>query len=99
MLCTRIRTALSARLDGEELPPGLTARRLETHLADCRECRRWEAQSRALTAGLRRAAGHPEDDVDDPAAADALLARLRPAAVRPGPVSPGRADSGGKRAG
>ncbi|MFI9257505.1 zf-HC2 domain-containing protein [Streptomyces sioyaensis] len=99
MLCTRIRTALSARLDGEELPPGLTARRLETHLADCRECRRWEAQSRALTAGLRRAAGHPEDDVDDPAAADALLARLRPAAVRPGPVSPGRADSGGKRDG
>ncbi|MFI1739501.1 zf-HC2 domain-containing protein [Streptomyces sioyaensis] len=99
MLCTRIRTALSARLDGEELPPGLTARRLETHLADCRDCRRWEAQSRALTAGLRRAAGHPEDDVDDPAAADALLARLRPAAVRPGPVSPGRADSGGKRAG
>ncbi|MFF7230403.1 zf-HC2 domain-containing protein [Streptomyces sioyaensis] len=99
MLCTRIRTALSARLDGEELPPGLTARRLETHLADCRDCRRWEAQSRALTAGLRRAAGHPEDDVDDPAAADALLARLRPASVRPGPVSPGRADSGGKRAG
>ncbi|MFI0904736.1 zf-HC2 domain-containing protein [Streptomyces sioyaensis] len=99
MLCTRIRTALSARLDGEELPPGLTARRLEAHLADCRDCRRWEAQSRALTAGLRRAAGHPEDDVDAPAAADALLARLRPASVRPGPVSPGRADSGGKRAG
>ncbi|MFI1157782.1 zf-HC2 domain-containing protein [Streptomyces sioyaensis] len=99
MLCTRIRTALSARLDGEELPPGLTARRLETHLADCRDCRRWEAQSRALTAGLRRAAGQPEDDVDDPTAADALLARLRPASVRPGPVSPGRADSGGKRAG
>ncbi|MEV5482982.1 MULTISPECIES: zf-HC2 domain-containing protein [Streptomyces] len=99
MLCTRIRTALSARLDGEELPPGLTARRLETHLADCRDCRRWEAQSRALTAGLRRAAGHPEDDVDDPAAADALLARLRPASVRPGPVSPGGVDSGGNRAG
>ncbi|TXC98338.1 zf-HC2 domain-containing protein [Streptomyces sp. ISID311] len=99
MLCTRIRTGLSARLDGEELPPGLTARRLETHLADCRDCRSWEAQSRALTAGLRRAAGHPEDDVDDPAAADALLARLRPAAVQPGLVSPGRADSGGKRAG
>ncbi|MFI9075843.1 zf-HC2 domain-containing protein [Streptomyces sioyaensis] len=99
MLCTRIRTALSARLDGEELPPGLTARRLETHLADCRDCRRWEAQSRALTAGLRRAALHPEDDVDDPAAADALLARLRPASVRSVPVSPGGVDSGGKRAG
>ncbi|RXS84742.1 zf-HC2 domain-containing protein [Streptomyces sp. TM32] len=97
MLCTRIRTALSARLDGEELPPGLTARRLDEHLADCRDCRRWEERSRALTTGLRRAAERAEDDA--PAVADALLARLRPASVRPGPVPPGGADSGGKRAG
>lgn len=96
MLCTRIRTALSARLDGEELPPGLTVHRLETHLADCRDCRRWEAQIRALATGAVRA---PEQPEDDPAAADALLARLRTASVRPGPVLPGRADSGGKRAG
>jgi predicted anti-sigma-YlaC factor YlaD len=95
MLCSRIRTALSARLDGEELPPGLTAGRLDDHLAGCRDCRRWDAQAHALTAGLDRAAAHPEDD---PTAADALLARLRTAAARPG-VSPGSADSGGTRAG
>lgn len=96
MLCTRIRTALSARLDGEELPAGLTAHRVEAHLADCRDCRRWEAQIRALAAGAVRAPGQPEDD---PAAADALLARLRTVSVRPGAVPPGGADSGGRRAG
>ncbi|MCF3147331.1 zf-HC2 domain-containing protein [Streptomyces platensis] len=96
MLCSRIRTALSARLDGEELPPGLTAHRLDDHLAGCPDCRRWHAQAQALTAGLDRATAHPEDDG---AAADALLARLRSAAVLPGPVSPGTADTGGKRAG
>ncbi|MEU8685644.1 zf-HC2 domain-containing protein [Streptomyces sp. NPDC048611] len=96
MLCSRIRTALSARLDGEELPPGLTARRLDGHLAGCQDCRRWHAQAHALTAGLDRATAPPEDDR---AAADALLARLRSASALPGPVAPGTADTGGKRAG
>ncbi|MEV6567769.1 zf-HC2 domain-containing protein [Streptomyces kronopolitis] len=96
MLCTRIRTALSARLDGEEPPPGLTVHRLDAHLADCRDCRRWEAQIRALATGAVRAAGQPEDD---PAAADALLARLRTVSVRPGAVPPGEVAGGGKRAG
>ncbi|MEW1749836.1 zf-HC2 domain-containing protein [Streptomyces angustmyceticus] len=91
MHCSRIRTALSARLDGEELPPGLTPGRLDDHLAGCRDCRQWDAQARALAAGLDRVA-HPGDD---PAAADALLARLRSAA---GPGATG-ADPGGKRAG
>ncbi|MGW8555742.1 zf-HC2 domain-containing protein [Streptomyces tubercidicus] len=96
MLCSRIRTALSARLDGEELPPGLTARRLDDHLAGCPGCRRWHAQAHALTTGLDRAHAPPEGDR---AAADALLTRLRSAAVLPGPVAPGTADTGGKRAG
>ncbi|MFE1173955.1 zf-HC2 domain-containing protein [Streptomyces sp. NPDC058773] len=95
MLCSRIRTALSARLDGEELPPGITTRRLDGHLAACQDCRRWNAQAHALTAGLDRATTPPADDP----AADALLARLRAAAALPGPVSPGAADTGGKRAG
>ncbi|MGX1714691.1 zf-HC2 domain-containing protein, partial [Streptomyces celluloflavus] len=54
MLCSRIRTALSARLDGEEPPPGHTARGLDGHLAACADCRDWEARARrlaALTAG------------------------------------------------
>ncbi|MGW7574367.1 zf-HC2 domain-containing protein [Streptomyces sp. NPDC054765] len=96
MLCSRIRTALSARLDGEELPPGLTPRRLDDHLAGCRDCRRWDAQAQALTAGLARVTAHPGDD---PAAAEALLARLRPASAGPGTVSPETVDGGGKRAG
>ncbi|WP_336051030.1 zf-HC2 domain-containing protein [Streptomyces sp. CA2R101] len=89
MLCSRIRTALSARLDGEELPPGLTPGRLDDHLAGCRDCRRWDAQARALTAGLDRAATHP---ADDPTAAASLLARLR--AVSAGPEISGTADIG-----
>ncbi|MFF8787897.1 zf-HC2 domain-containing protein [Streptomyces sp. NPDC015125] len=89
MLCSRIRTALSARLDGEELPPGLTPGRLDDHLAGCRDCRRWDAQARALTTGLDRIAAHP---ADDPATAGALLARLR--AVSAGPVRSGTAGSG-----
>ncbi|MFE6686809.1 zf-HC2 domain-containing protein [Streptomyces sp. NPDC057743] len=52
MLCSRIRTALSARLDGEALPPGLTTRRLDDHLASCRDCRQWDARARALTVAI-----------------------------------------------
>ncbi|MER0478128.1 zf-HC2 domain-containing protein [Streptomyces sp. Edi2] len=90
MLCSRIRTALSARLDGEELPPGLTPGRLDDHLAGCRDCRRWDAQVRALTTGLDHATAHP---ADDPAATGALLTRLR--AVSAGPAVPGMADTDG----
>ncbi|WP_206739598.1 pentapeptide repeat-containing protein [Streptomyces lydicus] len=89
MLCSRIRTALSARLDGEELPPGLTPGRLDDHLAGCRDCRRWDAQVRALTTGLDRVAAHP---ADDPAVAGTLLARL--CAVSAVPAISGTADAG-----
>ncbi|WP_043263200.1 zf-HC2 domain-containing protein [Streptomyces sp. CT34] len=104
MLCSRIRTALSARLDGEELPPGITPRGLDGHLSDCPDCRAWDAQARALTAALDRAAARaerggartrtrsggaaPSDGgaspaagtvvpLDDTAAVEALLARVR----------------------
>lgn len=56
MHCSRIRTALSARLDGEEPPPGITARQLADHLDTCAACRLWETRARRLTehiAGLR----------------------------------------------
>ncbi|GAU70179.1 hypothetical protein SSP35_17_00340 [Streptomyces sp. NBRC 110611] len=87
MHCSRIRTALSARLDGEALPPGLTARGLDDHLARCRDCRWWDGRARALTAGLGPAMARTGDapaDADDPAYADALLARLRAASAPPG---------------
>ncbi|TBO54634.1 zf-HC2 domain-containing protein [Streptomyces kasugaensis] len=82
MLCSRIRTALSARLDGEEPPPGHTARGLDGHLAACADCRDWEARARrlaALTAGRASA-----DDREPGASADALLARLRAVSALPG---------------
>ncbi|WP_438489316.1 zf-HC2 domain-containing protein [Streptomyces sp. S186] len=83
MLCSRIRTALSARLDGEALPPGLTARRLDDHLAGCGDCRQWEARARALSTALGGATGHegegaPAPAGGDPASVETLLARLQP---------------------
>ncbi|GGU61353.1 hypothetical protein GCM10010211_27900 [Streptomyces albospinus] len=89
MLCSRIRTALSARLDGEELPPGITARRLDDHLADCRDCRAWDAQARALTAAVDRAA----------ACAEGAAVRTRTGdAARPSQVSDGDAPPSGEAA-
>ncbi|WP_274917520.1 zf-HC2 domain-containing protein [Streptomyces sp. WZ-12] len=68
MLCSRIRTALSARLDGEALPPGLTARRLDDHLSGCRGCRQWDARARALTVVVGSAAGHDDEMAAPPVA-------------------------------
>ncbi|MGW1376843.1 zf-HC2 domain-containing protein [Streptomyces sp. NPDC002446] len=96
MHCSRIRTALSARLDGEELPPGITTGRLDGHLAGCPACRQWEARARALTAHLGIAAAPTEGD---PAAADALLAALRSASAGPVSAPPGIAGTDGERAG
>jgi predicted anti-sigma-YlaC factor YlaD len=41
MPCSRIRTALSSRTDGELLPPGTTSAALDAHLAVCADCRQW----------------------------------------------------------
>ncbi len=96
MHCSRTRTALSARLDGEEAPPGVTPGGLAAHLAHCRDCRQWETRARELTARLDRVGDRTEDD---PAAVDALLAGLRPVSVEPAPVRPGAVDRDGGRAG
>ncbi|MFD8546523.1 zf-HC2 domain-containing protein [Streptomyces sp. NPDC059649] len=92
MHCARLRTALSARLDGEELPPGLTPRLLDGHLAGCADCRRWQAQARALSARVARASA---EGGDDPTSVEALLAGLRSRPVRPG----GTARAHGEEAG
>ncbi|NLU68618.1 zf-HC2 domain-containing protein [Streptomyces sp. HNM0574] len=52
MLCSRARTAISAELDGEALPPGVSAGRLRTHLAECASCRAWQARAAALDREL-----------------------------------------------
>ncbi|MEU9113759.1 zf-HC2 domain-containing protein [Streptomyces sp. NPDC048483] len=78
MHCMRIRTALSARLDGEELPPDLTDRRLDGHLSGCADCRQWQARARALKAETGRAAAHTDGGT---ASVEALLGRLRSGSV------------------
>ncbi|GAB7035167.1 zf-HC2 domain-containing protein [Streptomyces sp. NPDC021749] len=85
MHCAPLRTALSARLDGEELPPGLTPHQLDGHLAGCADCRRWERQARALSARVAHAHAHASaGSGDDPEAVGSLLAALRSRSVWPG---------------
>ncbi|MFI9722209.1 zf-HC2 domain-containing protein [Streptomyces sp. NPDC052396] len=55
MHCSELRTAISARVDGEELPPGVSGAALDAHLRDCAECRGWGERARRLkilAAGL-----------------------------------------------
>ncbi|MCC3775089.1 zf-HC2 domain-containing protein [Streptomyces sp. UNOB3_S3] len=54
MHCSDIRTAISARADGEELPPEVSGAALDAHLPVCAECRDWGERVRrlkVLTAG------------------------------------------------
>ncbi|MEU7137238.1 zf-HC2 domain-containing protein [Streptomyces sp. NPDC046261] len=46
--CSEFRTAISARVDGEELPPGISPAALDAHLGSCAECREWGARARRL---------------------------------------------------
>ncbi|WP_410539934.1 zf-HC2 domain-containing protein [Streptomyces sp. KL2] len=71
MPCSHFRTALSARVDGEALPPDVTGPALDAHLASCARCRRWEESARRLRQAALTA------DSGDTSGADRLLARLR----------------------
>ncbi|MEU7168954.1 zf-HC2 domain-containing protein [Streptomyces morookaense] len=64
MHCSQARTAISARIDREELPPGTTGAALDAHLRGCAECRRWgeralrlKALARQLDTGLDTGSG------------------------------------------
>jgi Putative zinc-finger len=46
--CEQCREALSARLDGEDDPDERAE--VDTHLAECDECRRWVDEAAAVTA-------------------------------------------------
>ncbi|MEV4870733.1 zf-HC2 domain-containing protein [Streptomyces syringium] len=48
MHCVEFRTAISARVDGEELPAGICDATLDSHLRGCADCCRWEEQARRL---------------------------------------------------
>lgn len=60
MSCDDIRTAVSARLDGEE--PGLAPRVIDEHIAGCMACRRYVARAGALHRAARVA---PAEEVPD----------------------------------
>ncbi|MEU4212568.1 zf-HC2 domain-containing protein [Streptomyces sp. NPDC026206] len=56
MHCSEFRTAISARVDGEELPPEVSGAALDAHLLSCSACRDWGRRARrlkTLAAGLR----------------------------------------------
>ncbi|MFH8573369.1 zf-HC2 domain-containing protein [Streptomyces sp. NPDC017993] len=71
MHCSVSRTALSARLDGECLPEGITDQAVREHLAGCVECSHWDRQARRLRSLFQ--------DVAEPGSGRAgdLLERLR----------------------
>ncbi|QKV91538.1 zf-HC2 domain-containing protein [Streptomyces sp. NA02950] len=48
MSCAAFRTALSARVDGEALPPEMPEGALDAHLRVCPECRGWGERAREL---------------------------------------------------
>lgn len=49
--CDEVRTALSARMDGEET--GLTAAALDDHVSGCAGCRSWQAAAEQVTREVR----------------------------------------------
>jgi predicted anti-sigma-YlaC factor YlaD len=76
--CSHYREALSARMDGEELP--IPAADLDEHLAGCAACRDWQHGAAELTRRLRvrPAAATPDLAAAVTAAADHIPRRKRP---------------------
>ena len=61
MDCTDARTAISARLDGEDLPAPAPA--LDAHLSACSECRAFEASATSMHRRLRLRSAEPVPDL------------------------------------
>jgi predicted anti-sigma-YlaC factor YlaD len=56
--CEEMRTALSARLDGEDT--GLTPTTLDDHLVTCTDCRTWQAAAEQVTHIVGQPVGVPD---------------------------------------
>lgn len=80
MQCEPIREALSARLDGEALPPGLTDQLVDEHVAGCPACTAFATGAGAQHRALRVRAAEPVPDL-----VHRILERV-PATARPQPV-------------
>jgi predicted anti-sigma-YlaC factor YlaD len=81
MKCDAARTAISARLDGEDL--GVEATALNEHLARCRACRAFAAEAESVHRDLRLARAPEVPDLTAPIlAAIGSERRARPARER-----------------
>lgn len=80
MRCEEFQDALSARLDGEALPPGLDDAAVDAHVAACAACAAYAAGTGAHHRALRVRTAEPVPDLTD-----RILAALPPTA-RPHPV-------------
>ncbi|TQS43596.1 zf-HC2 domain-containing protein [Cryptosporangium phraense] len=75
MQCAQIRIALSALADGED--PGIDRAVVDTHLAECAECRAWNAAAVDATAAAVRQARRDADVPDLTASVLAAVAADR----------------------
>jgi predicted anti-sigma-YlaC factor YlaD len=79
MGCDDIQDALSARLDGEDLPPGLDDELVDRHVGGCARCAAFAAGAAAQHRVLRLRPAEPVPDLTS-----AIIAATAPA--RPQPV-------------
>jgi predicted anti-sigma-YlaC factor YlaD len=80
MRCDDVQDALSARLDGESLPPGLDDDSVDDHVATCAECSAFAAGAAAQHRAVRVRPAEPVPDLT--ATILAATAPLRPQPVR-----------------
>lgn len=81
MDCQDFQDALSARLDGEALPPGLDDPMVDAHVATCAACAAFASGAAAQHRALRIRAAEPVPDLTSTIIA-ALPAQARPQPVR-----------------
>lgn len=79
MRCSRFRTAISSRLDGED--PGVDADALDAHAGECADCRAYAVAAEDVTRAVRVAAAPPVPDLTP--AILAAIAAERAAADEP----------------
>ena len=78
MRCDDVQDAVSARLDGEALPPGFDDAAVDAHLVTCAACAAFAGGAAAQHRALRVRAADPVPDLTGP-----ILAAVAPVAPRP----------------
>jgi len=91
MRCDRFRTAISARIDGED--PGLLDGALDAHLRACAGCRAWQERAHIVTRRARLGGAFLNHDLTVQVLA--AVAKVMPG---PGAASPPGVPAGGMAA-